>query len=218
MKKLLIVMMFFASQAHGQITLQTASDSSVRKYRMGQYSYHEEFKGHKGYGAPLILTADGGAAAFGTGDDGHMLVKLSKTGKVQWKKLVSAKGDEMELQSVVEDKVGNLFTFILVYDNTKYRGGCERVVMYNKTGTLIWDKFIGSCQLLNSPTVSYIKALDDGRIALRGHIVTEQPEKGKDPKYHYWEGWLNTKGVLTQKAGEILDWSDPSWKDKYKPE
>jgi hypothetical protein len=198
--------------------MQTVYDSAARKYRMGSYTYHEQFKGHRGYGAPLILTNDGGGAAFGGGDEGFMLVKLTKTGKLQWKKTVTVKGDEMESQSVVEDKTGNFYVFLLVYDNTKYRGGCERVVAFNKTGTVLWDKYIGSFDLLNSPTVSYIKALPDGRIALRGHVVKEKPEEGKDPKYHYWEGWLTSKGLLTQKAGDVIDWSNQEWEKKYKPE
>src|SRR5436190_19124931 len=113
MKSLLILLVFTSTIVNAQLTLQAAYDSCVLKYRMGQYSYHEEFTGHRGYGAPLILTADGGAAAFGTGDEGPMLVKLNKTGKVQWKKKITAKGDEMELQSVVEDKIGNFFVFVL---------------------------------------------------------------------------------------------------------
>ena len=156
------------------------------------------WKTNKGESAPLILTADGGAAAFGDGDEGTMLVKLAKNGKVAWKKIVKPKGDEVESQSVAQDKTGNYYVFQLVYDNTKYQGGCERVVLINKTGTAMWDKFIGSCLQVNNPTVSYIRSLADGRIYLRGHVVTKAPPEGKDPEYHFWESWLNSAGVLTQ--------------------
>ncbi len=218
MKYLLVILLFISSVSYAQLTMESASENSVRKYHIGSYSYHEEFKGRQGYGAPLILTADGGAAAFGDGDEGIMLVKLDRTGKEQWKKIIPRKGDESESQSVVEDKSGNYYAFILVYDNSKYRGGCERVVHLNKSGTLIWDKFIGSCNLLNNPTVAYIKALGDGRILLRGQVVTEKPAEGKDPQYHFWDGWLDKSGKLTQQVGEVIDWKNKEWQKRFKPE
>jgi hypothetical protein len=217
-KHLTLWLLLLASASHAQLNIETASDSAVRKYHIGSYSYHEEFIGHAGYGAPLILTADGGAAAFGDGDEGCMLVKLTKTGKVEWKKIFQQKGNEMESQSVVQDKNGNFFMFILVYDNSKYKGGCERAICVNKTGALLWDKFIGSCNLIKNPTIAYICALPDGRIALRGQVVTEKPEEGKDPSYHFWEAWLNSKGITTQKTGDVIDWSGKEWQKKFKPE
>jgi len=218
MKHLLIVLLFANSAVFGQLTQHIVRDSAVRKYHISSYSYHEQFIGHKEYGAPFIFTSDGGAAVFGDGDEGTMLVKLDKNGKLTWKKTILPKGDEVESQSVVQSINGNYFIFQLVYDNTKYRGGCERVVYLSKTGAILWDKFIGSCSLLNNPTVAYIKALSDGRIALRGQVVTKQPEKGEDPDYQYWEGWINSKGVLTQKVGAVIDWENPDWKNLFKPE
>lgn len=218
MKITAFLILCVSSSAYGQLTLEVATDSAVRKYHIGSYSYHEQFKGHKGYGAPLILTADGGGAAFGDGDEGSMLVKLDKTGKVQWKRTFAAKGDEMESQSVVQDKNGNFFVFMLVYDHAKYRGGCERVVMLNKVGTVIWDKYIGTFALLNNPTVSYIRALNDGRVALRGHVVKEKPVEGKDPTYRFWEGWLSSKGLVAQQSGDVIDWSSKEWQKRYAPE
>ena len=213
-----VILLFASSMSYGQLTMEIAQDSAVRKYHIGSYSYHEQFKGHKGYGAPLILTADGGGAAFGDGDEGCMLVKLDQKGKVQWKRTLKPKGDEMESQSVVQDKNGNYYVFILVYDHTKYRGGCERVIFLNKTGTPLWDKFIGSCFLINNPTVSYIRAMEDGRVAMRGHVVTEKPAEGKDPSYHFWEGWINSKGIMTQKTGDVIDWANKDWEKKLKPD
>lgn len=49
-----IMFMFVSSMSMGQLTIQMARDSAVRKYHIGSYSYHEDFIGHKGYGAPLI--------------------------------------------------------------------------------------------------------------------------------------------------------------------
>src|SRR6478609_6143348 len=119
MKTAMIALLFVGYTVSGQITMDIAYDSAVRKYHIGSYSYHEQFKGHKGYGAPLILTSDNGAAAFGDGDEGSMLVKLDKSGKVEWKRTIAPKGDEMESQSVVQDKNGNYYVCILVYDNNK---------------------------------------------------------------------------------------------------
>jgi hypothetical protein len=219
MKHLIVALLFVSSIGYAQLTTEAVRDSTIIKYHIGQYSYHEQFIKHKGYGAPLILTNDGGGAVFGDGDEGSMLVRLAKSGKLLWKKTIPAKGDEMESQSVVEDKLGNFYVFILVYDETKGRGGCERAVFMNKTGTIVWDKFIGSCAQINNPIVSYIRALPDGRIALRGHVSTKKPPEGQDPVAVYWEGWLDKTGKLTQKTGQVIDWKKAEeWKALFKPE
>lgn len=218
MKTLSLAFLLGNIAAYSQLTLPTASDSAIRKYHVSSYSYLEQFKGHPGYGAPLILTSDGGAAAFGDGDLGAMLVKFDKTGKESWKRIIPVKGTEMESQSVAEDKAGNYYGFILVYDETKYRGGSERMVCMNKAGVIVWDKFIGAFSQINNPTVSYIRSLDDGRIYLRGHVALKSPPKGEDPKYHFWEAWINSKGTLTQQTGDIIDWSKPEWKKRFSPD
>lgn len=217
MKHLWIILLFLSTVGLGQITADVARDS-VRKYHIASYSYHEAFIGKKDYGSPLILTADGGAAVFGDGDEGTMLVKLDKSGRLIWKKILTGKGEEAESQSVVQDKLGNFFVFQLVYGTTAYRGGRERVALYNKSGALLWDKYIGSGLQINNPIVSYIKSLPDGRIYLRGHIVLTAPAEGKDPDTRFWEGWLNAAGALTQKSGEIIDWKKPEWQSKFKPD
>ncbi|MBS1543554.1 MAG: hypothetical protein JST14_07980 [Bacteroidetes bacterium] len=218
MKALLISFLLLAHTVSAQLTIEAANEKTVRKYHIGASTYFDAFVGHKGYGAVVILTADGGAAAFGDGDEGTMLVRLDKNGVELWKRKVTHKGNEMEPQAVAEDKTGNFYLFMLVYDNTKYRGGCERVVCFNKTGTQLWDKYLGVFALMNNPTVSWIRTADNGTIAMRGHIVTEKPAEGKDPAYHFWEANLNSKGVLTQKSGDIIDWSKPEWQSKFKPE
>jgi hypothetical protein len=219
MRYLTFATLLFNVAAYGQLTVDVVREKAVIKYHIGTYSYHEQFIGHKSYGAPLILTSDGGGAAFGSGDEGIMLVKLDKEGKEQLKRIIKPKGNETESQSVVQDKNGNYYLFMLTYDETKYRGGCERVVCLNKAGTILWDKFIGSCNLVNNPTVSYIRALSDGRIALRGHVVKETPPEGKDPTYYYWEGWLDKAGKLTQKTGPVIDWKkQEEWQSRLKPE
>lgn len=49
-----------SSLCYGQMTIESAR-TEARKYKLGSYSYHEDFIGHAGYGAPLILTADRGS-------------------------------------------------------------------------------------------------------------------------------------------------------------
>ena len=219
MKYPTLLFLFLKINTYAQLNVEAVQEKTVRKYHIGSYSYHEQFIGHKGYGAPLILTSDGGGAAFGSGDEGIMLVKLSKDGKEQLKRIITPKGNETEAQSVAMDKDGNYFLFMLTYDDTKYRGGCERVVCLNKGGTVVWDKFIGSCNLVNNPTVSYIRSLPDGCIALRGHIVNQKPPDGQDPTYYYWEGWLDKTGKLTQKTGEAIDWKkQEEWQKRLQPE
>jgi hypothetical protein len=218
MKRLLFLLCLISSNAIGQMTIEAAQDSLVRKYHIGASTYLEQFVGHRSYGAIVILTTDGGAAAFGDGDEGLMLYKLDKTGKLQWKKKIARKGTELEPQCVVQDSKGNFYTFTLVYGLSGYRGGCERVVFINKTGVVGWDKQIGTCLLMNNPTVSYTRMLDDGRVAIRGHVVTEKPAEGKDPSYHYWEGWIGSTGALTQKVGDVIDWKDEKWKKLFAPE
>lgn len=222
MKKYFVVflMVAFSGSGYAQLTMEAARQASLQ-FHLSSYSYLEQFIGHAGYGAPIILTADGGAAAFGDGDEGPMLIKFNLAGEAEWKCKFPAKGEEMELQSVVQTKSGDYMVFALVYDNErfKYRGGCERAAFISKKGAIIWDKFIGSCAQVNSPTVSYIRALPDGRVALRGHVVKQAPPKDKDPTYLFWEGWLNNKGVMTQKAGAVIDWKKTEeWQSRLKPE
>jgi hypothetical protein len=220
MKHVIGILLFVHSVGYGQLTLEAAKEAA-QPFHLSSYSYHEQFIGHAGYGAPIILTADGGAAAFGHGDEGPVLMKFGKDAKVQWKRFIPAKGSEMELQSVVQSKFGGYYVFMLVYDEArfKYRGGCERAVLINKTGAVVWDKYIGSCGLLNSPTVAYIRAKDDGDILLRGQVVRQQPPAGKDPTYLFWESSLNNKGTLTQKDGAAIDWKKTEeWQSKFKPE
>jgi hypothetical protein len=218
MKSILTILLFFACvTVYGQITIQRAQDS-LQQYHLGTSTYFEDFMGHSGYGARVILTTDGGAAGFGDGDNGTELIKLDKNGKVQWRKKIKKQFEETEPQCVVQDNLGNFYVFILNYNPNGYRGGAERVICFNKAGTLLWDKILGTYTLLNRPTVSYVHMLKDGRIEMRGHVVREKPAEGKDPSYHYWQGWYSSKGILTEKTGEIIDWSNPVWQEKFKPE
>jgi hypothetical protein len=219
--KTLILLITIPSIAFGQMSIENARNL-VSVYRVGSYSYHEEFIGHKSHGAPVILTADGGAAVFGGWADEKgscgLLAKVDKNGKEQWKQIVRPQFDDLETQSVVEDKAGNIYVFLLSYDHKKYRGGTERVLCYDKAGKLLWDKTLGTYDVMNSPTVSYIRALPDGRVELRGHIVTDKPEENKDPIYREWDGWLDNKGNLKEKVGEVIVWSKGEWQKRLKPE
>lgn len=222
MKRTIVVLLLAITRCgFAQLSLDSAKQASLELH-MSAYSYHEQFIGHAGYGAPLILTADGGAAAFGDGDEGPMLVKWDKDGKVQWKRAIAPKGEEMELQSVVQATSGNYYVCFLVYDNAKtnYRGGVERIAyINNKTGAIVWEKYIGTFSSINNPVISYLHALPDGRIELRGHVARKAPPEGKDPTYLYWQGWIGSKGNLTQKDGVVIDWKKTEeWQARYKPE
>jgi hypothetical protein len=220
MKTLALLFSCVTTLTFAQLSVEDARNL-ISTYKTGSYSYHEDFIGHKGYGAPVIQTSDGGAAVFGGWEDEKgscgLLGKVDKNGKEQWRKIVRPQFDEMEAQSVVEDRDGNFYIYLLSYDYNRYRGGTERVVCFNKLGTQLWDKTIGTHQVMNSPTVSYIRALPDGRVEMRGHIVVDKPEEGKDPKYRYWEGWIDSKGVLTQKNGDVIDWAKGEWQQRLKP-
>lgn len=214
-------MLFISSFGYGQLTMEMAKDSA-QKYHIGSYSYHEEFIGFKNYGAPIILTHDGGAAFFGGDADEKgscaTLVKLDTVGRSVWKRSIRPQFDELEAQSVVEDKNGNLYVFMLSFDHKKYRGGSQRIVCFNKKGTILWDKTIGKYSVMNNPIISYIKLQENGNIGLRGHIVSEKPVEGKDPVYHFWEGWITIKSELTQKTGHVIDWANQDWKKLFEPE
>jgi len=173
---------------------------------------------HPGYGARVILTTDGAAAGFGDGDNGLELIKLDKNGKVQWRKKIKKQFEETEAQCVVQDNAGNYYVFMLNYNPNGYRGGAERVICFNKSGILLWDKILGTYTLLNRPTVSYVHMLKDGGIEMRGHVAKEKPLPGKDPVLHYWQGWFHSIGVLTEKRGEIIDWKNEEQQKKFKPE
>jgi hypothetical protein len=213
MRYLFIVFLSISLTGYGQLSIDSAK-RVIAKYRLGYSTYFEPFLEHAGYGAPWILTRDGGAAAFGD----NMLCKFDKTGREEWKRNIKPQFDEMESQSVAQDTKGNLYVFMLSYDGKRYRGGSERVLCYDKNGTLLWDKTLGAYTSLNNPTVSYIRPLKDGRIYLRGHIAKEKPPVGKDPVYRYWEGWLDSTGKLTQKTSGEIDWKKDEWQKRFKPE
>ena len=213
MKYLLFFSLCICSTGYGQLTMDSAQ-ATVSRYRLGYSSYFAPFLKHSGYGAPIILTRDGGAAAFGS----NMLYKLDEQGEEQWMRSIKPDFDEMESQGVVEDTKGNLYLFMLSYDAKRYRGGSERVICFDKDGVMLWDKTLGAHTLENNPTVAYIRKLEDGRIYLRGHVVTDKPVKGSDPVYRYWEGWLDSTSKLTQKPGETIDWAQGEWQKRFAPE
>ena len=221
MKYLIFILILICSTAYGQLTIPEAR-KIFYSYKLGSYDYHEQFIGHAGFGAPYILTADGGAAFFGGSGDSTgsygLAVKIDKAGNEEWQQIIRQQFDEMETQSIVQDKAGNYYVFLLSYDNKRYRGGSERILYLDKTGKVVWDKTIGAYTLMNNPTISYIKALDDGRISLRGHICTEKPKPDKDPDYRYWEGWIDNKGNLTQKTGQLIVWENQDWQKLFSPE
>jgi len=213
MKILTLILVSISSLAYGQLTMETAKEI-IQPYHLGYSTYFDPFVEKPGYGAPWILTADGGAAAFGD----NQLYRFSKDGKELWNRPVKPQFGEIENQAVAEDTKGNLYAVTLSYDPKRYRGGSERVVCYDKTGKLLWDKTLGAYTLLNNPTVDWIKPLDDGRIYMRGHVVKEKPAEGKDPVYKFWEGWLDKTGKFTQKVGDPIDWSKEEWQKMFKPE
>ena len=212
-----MLILLVCNTAFGQLAYEDARQKTVTEYHIGASTYFDDFAGHPGYGAIVILTSDGGAAAFGDGDEGTMLLKITKTGAEQFKKKISLKGDEMETQAVAEDKSGNLYLYMLVYDHAKYQGGNERIVCFNKAGMLLWDKYIGKFSSVNNPTVSWIRT-QDGVVSMRGHIAPVKPLEGQDPVYHFWESTIDSKGVMSQKVGDVIDWSKPEWQQKFKPE
>jgi hypothetical protein len=217
MKYTFLILFIVNVQAYSQLTFQRAQDS-LRKYHLGVSTYFDEFQGHELYGAGVILTKDGGAAGFGDGDNGLELIKLDKSGIVQWRRTIKKQFEETETQCVAQDKLGNFYLFMLNYNPDGYRGGSERLVCFSSKGLLLWDKMLGNYTLLNNPVVSYVRTLDDGRIEMRGHIVKDKPLEGKDPLYYYWQGWCNSSKELTTKTGELIDWKKPEWKIKFKPE
>ena len=215
----ILILLFISSASFAQLTL-SAAKIAAEEYNFRTYSYHQQFEGHNGYAAPIILLANDGAIFFGDSEDEESvnLVQLDKEGNLVWQTPISAKFDEMETQSVIQDKDENYYAFVLSYNYSKYRGSSERVIHLDKNGKILWDIMMGNYTLKNNPQCSYIHLLDDGRLALRGHIVSEAAKEGDDPEYHFWQGWLNNKGEWTQEIGNVIDWADPSWKDFLKVE
>ncbi|MBP9069590.1 MAG: hypothetical protein KBG47_08780 [Bacteroidia bacterium] len=212
MKKIIVLVLLFSATARGQLTMDSLK-KIVKPLRLGYSTYFSDFAGKEGYGGPWILTKDGGGAAFGD----NVLYKFDKKGKETWKRTIKDRYEEMETQVAAEDSKGNLFCFMLEYNQKVYRGGNERLVCYDKTGKLVFDKLIGKPAALNNPIVSYVKPTTEGKIYMRGHIAKEKKENG-DPKYLYWEGWIDATGKLTQATGEEIDWAKQEWQKKFKPE
>jgi len=217
MKYFICLLLMVNVCAFGQLTFPQAQDS-LQKYHLGVSTYFADFLDHKSYAAGVNLTTEGGAIGFGDGDNGLELIRLDKNGKVLWRKSIKKQFEEVEAQCVAQDNPGNFYVFMLNYNPKGYRGGSERVICFSSKGVLLWDKMLGNYTLMNNPIVSYVRITDDGQIEMRGHTVTEKPLPGKDPSYHYWQGWFNSKGILKTKVGDIIDWSNPEWMKKFKPE
>ncbi len=68
-----------------QLTLSVVK-AAAQEYNFRSYIYHEQFEGHEGYAAPIILLADGGTMFFGDSEEDKSvnLVKLDKEGNVEW--------------------------------------------------------------------------------------------------------------------------------------
>jgi hypothetical protein len=214
MKKTLFILVFslLCSNAWADLTM-TSLKQLVQPLHLGYSTYFSDFADKAGYGGPWILTKDGGGAAFGD----NVVYKFDPAGKETWKKQIKNLHDESECQSIAEDGKGNLYAFLLTYNRKAYRGGVERVVSYDKNGKLLWDKLIGKFSPLNNPIVSYIKPAADGRIYVRGHLARDKKRNG-DPRYLFWEGWLDATSKLTQKTGEEIDWKKPEWQKRFQPE
>jgi len=212
MKHILIFLLSGSLFSYAQLTMDSLV-KIVKPLRLGYSNYFDSFVGKEGYGGPWILTKDGGGAAFGD----KVLYKFDKKGKETWKRTIKDRFEEMETQVVAEDTKGNLYVFMLEYNSKVYRGGTERALCFDKTGKQLWDKNLGAYAVLNNPTVSYVKPTADGKIYMRGHVAKEKPKDG-DPKYLYWEGWIDALGKLTQKTGEEIDWKKDEWQKKFKPE
>lgn len=211
MKKLLVVCTLLSTCACAQLNMDSLK-KIVKPLYLGYSTYFSDFAGKEGYGGPYFPTKDGGGAAFGD----NVLYKFDKTGKQVWKRAIKDRYQEMETQVAAQDAKGNLYCFMLEYNRKVYHGGNERLVCYDKTGKLLWDKTIGKAAAFNNPIVSYVKPEGD-KIYMRGHVAFEKKANG-DPKYLYWEGWIDALGKLTQKTGEELDWSKPDTMKKFKPE
>ena len=221
MRYFAILFLLACSTAYGQLTIKDAMELAG-KVKLGSYSYHEQFIGHDGYGAPMILTADGGAAFFGDSEDSlgtnGTLVKFNRNGTEEWRKVIRPQFTNIESQSVVQDNSADFYVFMISYDEKRYRGGSQRIIYIGKDGSVKWDKTIGAYELVNNPVIAYIRSQKDGQIYLRGHIAPKNPAKGKDPEYHYWEGWINNQGKLIQKTGGIIDWANKEWEKEFSPD
>ena len=91
------------------------------------------------------------------------------------------------------------------------------MICFNKTGTQLWDKYLGVFASVNNPTVSWIQTGENG-LLMRGQIAPAKPEEGKDPVSKFWDASINSRGVVTAKIGDVIDWAKPEWQAKFKPE
>lgn len=212
------LVLFIFTTGHCQLSL-SAAKSVAAKYKLHSYSYHEKFEGHNDYAAPIILTQNGGTVFFSDSisNASRGIIKLSRDSKVEWEIAIAPKHDEYETQSIIQDREGNYYAFMLSYNRKIYRGGSERVIYIGNDGTILWDIILGDYGIVNSPLCSFIRLTEKNQLELRGHIVTKDPEKDRwgyyiDPEYHQWTGWLKKDGSYLQSIGDIIDWANKDWK------
>ena len=218
MKYCIFILVLITTQAFGQISLDDAKKLAA-EHQFTTYRYHQKFEGHAEYSAPIVISDE--TIVFFSKDKQtkeYALKKIKSDGELIWKFPVKQNYDELESQSLLITEEGMIFAFLLSYNYDVYRGGTERVILLDSEGSVVWDKLIGEFGLVNSPTFSWIRINEDGKVEMRGHIVTEFVEEDERPVYHYWRGWLDSEGNLNQEIGDALDWSDPATKALFEVE
>lgn len=209
--RLIILLLFISTNSFAQLSISDAKIAG-EKFNIHNYTYHQKFEGHKEYAAPVYLTKDSGAIFYGDTNSIIKIYKLDKESTLEWKVPVVLKYDEIETQSVIQDKDSNYYAFVLVFNRDKIKGSTQRVIHFDKNGDIIWDKMLADFTKKNNPHCSYIRLLDNNKLELRGHIVLDSELENKEFDYHYWRGWLDNKGNLQHEVTEVIKWSSDKWK------
>jgi len=208
MKSILLSLIFLLSvNCYGQLTLEDgklwAKENNIELNEFGS-----TYIGKADFGAPVIITRDGGLAILGNYAEGETngvkLVFLNEKKEVMWSHFFGSKNDNLDAQIIIEDRTGFFYVFMEAKDKKTPSDMRERVVKINGLGDVDWDYALERKEDNYHRRCTYVKLHEDGKHLLL--FGTVQPDKvAIDNNEHYsWKAKLDGHGKLIQEIGAIL--------------
>lgn len=198
---------FFAISSFAQLT----TDDGLNWAKENGISIQEntaDYVGKKGFAAPVILTRDGGLAVVGDYMEGNSkgvkVVFLNDKKEVMWAHFFGSKNDNLEAQSIIEDRTGYFYIFMEAHSKKEDTDTRERVIKIDALGNVDWDYALERKEDHYHRHCIYVKLHEDGKhIVLNG---TVQPDKVaiENNEHYSWKARLDGHGKLVQEIGGML--------------